>query len=491
MKTLGRILTLGLIASLFCGTTRAQTEEQEFTYGVEYGGKLCGYSRIHLSPTEANGQELLLLEQKFYVMLSLLGAEFDSELDLTYRIDPTNGQFVYHDSRIRQGEVDLSMALFVEDGRARMTSPHSAEDRIVELPPGALLPNTLFFPYVLEDFGRGDLEQKTYQVFDVREGAVLPITWTKVEDEQLELSGSTYDTMVLVEENPKTGVRTRRWLDRKTGRVLKTVQPSGMTITFADPSVIGRIELVNVDQNVLTPTNETIRSFRRIRYLRVKAVLEPTGLRPTPESLNLPGQSFEGTVQGNRVEGVFEIAHPVYDGADAPAFPADWSGHEDLAPFLVAEDFIEADDPVLVEAAQGMVVGAGDSWDAARRIGRWVADNIHGALPGGMTARKTYDIRNGECGAHAFLTTALCRAVGIPARAVWGCMYVPLDGGCFGQHVWNEVYMGEAGWIPLDTTVQEPDFVDSGHIRIGIFQSLATALNGRSFEILDHLSAEG
>jgi len=486
MNIHGTILALGLLAPLLGNDTRSANEERELTYGVELGGKLCGYSRLRISKLEEDGRELLLLEQRFYVMLSLLGAEFDSQLDLTYHLDPTSGGFLYHDSHILQGEVEMSMALHVENGRARMTIPGTDVEEFIELPPGTILPNTFFFPYVRADFADGETREKTYDVYDVRDGKVGPVKWTKVGAERLTLAGVEYDALVLVEENASTGMRVRRWIDRASGELLKTVQPNGMTITRAEPSVLERIELVNIDQNILTPTDESIPAFRRIRHLRVRAILEPTGLRPTPEGLNIPGQSFEGSVEQNRIEGTFEISHPIYDGRGAPPFPADWSGREYLAPYLAAEDFIEADDPVLVEAAHGMVEGATDSWDAARGISHWVTDNIHGALPGGMTARRTCDIRNGECGAHSFLTAALCRAVGIPARAVWGCMYLPMNGGCFGQHVWNEVYMGEAGWIPVDTRVQEPDFIDSGHLRIGIFQSRATALNGRSFEILEH-----
>lgn len=41
-------------------------------------------------------------------------------------------------------------------------------------------------------------------------------------------------------------------------------------------------------------------------------------------------------------------------------------------------------------------------------------------------------------------------------------------------------------WIPFDTTIGETDYVDSGHIRIGVFQSVATVLNAKSFEIIEH-----
>ena len=115
-----------------------------------------------------------------------------------------------------------------------------------------------------------------------------------------------------------------------------------------------------------------------------------------------------------------------------------------------------------------------------------MAQHIKGAIPGGVTARGTFDQGAGDCGGHSFLLAAMCRSVGIPARVVWGCMYTPHQGGAFGQHAWNEVYMGPAGWIPLDTTIAEVDYVDSGHIRIGVFGSVATSLNSRSIDVLDY-----
>jgi hypothetical protein len=219
--------------------------------------------------------------------------------------------------------------------------------------------------------------------------------------------------------------------------------------------------------------------------------MEPSGLRITPESLNVPGQRFEGTVKDNLIEGIFEIEHPRYDGAGAPAFPPPSIDDESLMEFLEPGDFIESNDPVLIERARKITAGSKDSWDAAVRLGRWVAENIAYEIPGGMTARKTYDLRKGECGAHSILLAGFCRAMGIPARVVWGCMYIPNMGGAFGQHAWNEIWMGEAGWIPVDSTAFEADFVDSGHIRVGIYQSMTTAINTKSMEILDHRVGSG
>jgi hypothetical protein len=152
---------------------------------------------------------------------------------------------------------------------------------------------------------------------------------------------------------------------------------------------------------------------------------------------------------------------------------------------LAPEDFIESEDPVLIQKAKALTAGAEDSWEAAKRLSRWVAEEISYDIPGGASARNTYDIKEGECGAHSRLFAAFCRAVGIPAKVVWGCMYTPNSGGAFGQHAWNEVYMGEAGWIPIDTTAKEIDFADSGHIRLGVLSSAHIAWNPKSLQILD------
>jgi len=47
--------------------------------------------------------------------------------------------------------------------------------------------------------------------------------------------------------------------------------------------------------------------------------------------------------------------------------------------------------------------------------------------------------------------------------------------------------MGEnVGWVPIDSTAYEPDYLDSGHIRLGEYQSPVTALNPGKMEVLDY-----
>jgi hypothetical protein len=67
----------------------------------------------------------------------------------------------------------------------------------------------------------------------------------------------------------------------------------------------------------------------------------------------------------------------------------------------------------------------------------------------------------GQCLQFAALTVSLCRSVNIPARCIAGYL---IEGNVFYGHAWVEVYVGQDGWIPLDPTTGQLDFVDATHI---------------------------
>lgn len=491
MKTLRMlILACVLIPLPLAGSLSAQVEPGTYIFGVEYDGTVCGYAELTVSNMEKGGLPHMLLKHKVLLKRSALGSEFTTKLDLTYHIDPRTGQFTYHDSHIDSGEIEMGSRVVIKDNKAHLFSTLDGKETVVELSEGVILENTLFFPHIVRDFVIGGLEKATYDILEVREWEVQKTTCTMVGAETLKLAGSTFETIIVDRMSQSTGIKVRVWVDVATGIVVQSNLPGRMVSRLADPSVKKRVQMVNVDSAIVTKTNVKIADIHGITYMKVKAVMEPSGLRVTPECLNVSGQRFEGTVKDNLIEGVFEIEHPHFDGTGASAFPPSFDD-DSLKEFLEPEEFIESDDPVLIEKARKITDGSKDSWEAAVRLSQWVAENIAYEIPGGMTARKTYDLRKGECGAHSILLAGFCRAMGIPARVVWGCMYVPNMGGSFGQHAWTEIWMGKVGWIPVDSTAYEADFVDSGHIRVGILESMTTAINTKSMEILDHRLGSG
>lgn len=57
--------------------------------------------------------------------------------------------------------------------------------------------------------------------------------------------------------------------------------------------------------------------------------------------------------------------------------------------------------------------------------------------------------KQGDCGEYAFLFTSLCRSLGIPCRSVVGTW----AHGKMNAHVWNEFFVENDGWIPVDCSV--------------------------------------
>jgi hypothetical protein len=378
----------------------------------------------------------------------------------------------------------MTIAILIDGDRAKIKSMPSDTTKEVLLPPDVILGNSIWSPHLLRDFGANKPDTKRYKEFNILDGEIQDTTYRKKGIETLKIAGREYSAYVFDTINHKIGLKTTVWIDTERGYLLKAELPT-RTIALASKSVRSKIKRVNVDDDIIAKVGVTISDLRAISSMKVEASLEPIGCWITPEGLNVPGQTFEGTVEENRINGVFKINHKKYDGVNAPPFPPDFSVDETLKSYLEPEELIESNDPVLIQKAEELTEGSQDAWDAAKRLSRWVAEEIGYDIPGGGSARNTYDLRAGECGAHSKLFAAFCRAVGIPARVVWGCMYIPNAGGGFGQHGWNEVYMGDAGWITLDTTIREIDYVDSGHIRLGELTSMQIAWNPKKLKILD------
>jgi transglutaminase-like putative cysteine protease len=484
------VFMMPLLLMLVWPVRGAKQLAKEYYFAIEMNGTVCGYSKFTTSPLLQDGKNMILLKHEMLMNFAALGSKVENRLVLTYHMDPATGRFTYHDSAIEQGEMRLSSKIRIAGGQAFVSGSGVSQEQAVPLPPDVVLANTLYYPHLVADFAGRKLATKTYPIFDGRDAQVQETVYTKAGTETVRRAGKEYETIVLDVLNKWNGMKSKLWLDPATGIAVQAQHPNRFSY-LADASVVASLRTPNVDANYLAKTNISIPNVKEISYMKVRTIIEPTGLWVSPEALTVQGQRFTGTVKDNLIEGEFEVAHRRYDGSKAPPFPSDFRRDPAVREYLEASELIQSDDPVLVEKAREITKGSRDSWEAARRLSRWVSENIEGAIPGGGTARGVYDSRSGECGGHSFLMAAFCRAVGIPARVVWGCLHLPERGGIFGQHGWNEIYMGAAGWIPVDTTAGETDYVDSGHIRIGLHQSTATQLNARKMEILDHRIGSG
>ena len=455
---------------------------RHFYYAIEQDGTVCGYAHAVISDTEYDGKPCIDLKDSLWLEMSAMGKSIKGEYRFEFRINPDDGMYFYHTSSINQATINLNAIIDIRGDSAFIVS--GDDKQTVALPPGTILQNTRLFPHLVDYFVKDTLSSKDFKVFSELDATINDLTYTKIGRDTLELAGRKYDALAVTMLNRTIGVQAKMWVDARTGLLLKTEHPIRSTY-LTDANVRERVTEADFDKHIFAPVDTIISNPWAISYMKVQARLQPGGAWITPDDLNVTGQKFEGTVKDNLIDGVFEIRRDRYDGANAPAFPPNFAEVDSLKPYLQPGELIESDDSVLIRKALELTAGSKDSWEAATRLSRWVQEEIGYDLPGGVTALKTYETRLGECGSHANLLTAFCRAVGIPARGVFGCIYVPEHGGAFGQHAWNEIFMGEAGWIPIEATAEEITYADCSHIRLAEWSSMTVMLNPDKMEILD------
>jgi len=462
----------------------ANADSQKIYYAMERNGVVYGYTETIVTPVEEDGKQLIRLEENVKSISSLMGAQINNAVKAESLLDPGQKRLISQEFLLDQVSVQLKISIRIDGDKAYITQNMGGGTKEVLLSKDAVLTEFYLHSILWEDFMDSKMAQKQYRILDAFDRELQLHTFTKIKEEKITLAGKTYDSIVFDVLNHEIGGKQQMWINAVDGAFLRR-EVLNSVVYLSDKSIKNKLKRVSIDDHIFADVSVMIADIMAISYMKVKVSLNPVGNWITTGGLNLPGQKFEGSVENNLVDGIFEISQKKFNGQNPPLFPPDFHNDPELMPFLYPEDFVESGDSVLIKKAQELTEGAEDSWEAVKRLSQWVAEEIGYDIPGGGSARNTYDLRAGECGAHSRLFTALCRAVNIPSRVVWGCIYVPNRGGSFGQHGWNEVYMGEAGWIPLDTTLKEIDFVDSSHIRLGILTSKHIAFNPEKMEILD------
>ncbi len=224
------------------------------------------------------------------------------------------------------------------------------------------------------------------------------------------------------------------------------------------------------------PVDRPIDGARGARVLVVR-LHGPETLGPLLEAAH--GDRWDGTQLGVHVPAVADLESYPLPATD-PAF----------APYLAPEALIEADDPAIVEAVNGVIGDETDALTVARRLEEWVHHELEKtpvvALP---SARTVLEQRRGDCNEHTALFTAMARAAGLPTRVAAGIVYTEslFSQGSFYYHAWPEVWLGQ--WVPLDPTFGQLP-ADATHIKLvqgGLDQQveLIGVIGGLSVEVVE------
>ncbi len=486
MKTTNKlykwIMLVSLIVLSYTGMCQQPENNVEtLYYGIEIDGVICGYIESSKKLINENGKEWLQVNDEMIQKLTVLNQNVDITFSNTYKIDPETGRYFFCERNYYNGSITLHSTTNVKANTAFFTSNMEDETKELDLSDGVILDSPIEYRHLVTDFIKGDIKEKTYKVLDDMEGEIFNKEYKFIRTEEIEILDKLYTSTVIEELDRNAGSKKTYWIENLSGLPLK-FKFSGRTIYLTDASVKNNIEVADYNNLLFAKVDTIIPNIQGLTYMKVDAIIKSEGEWITVESLNFPGQTFIGTVTENFIEGVFEIEPILCDGTNAPGFPFDYPLPDSMQKNIEPETLIESDHPDLITEAKSITKNANNSWDAVTSLCKWVAENIKGAIPGGTSAINTYNTREGECASHSRLLIAFCRAMKIPARLSTGCMYTTYHGGSFCQHVWTEVFMGDAGWIAVDAATFEYDFVDAGHIKLGKF----TTFHPKEMKILEY-----
>jgi tetratricopeptide (TPR) repeat protein len=222
----------------------------------------------------------------------------------------------------------------------------------------------------------------------------------------------------------------------------------------------------------LDPSDPKHRKFSGI-YLQV--AVPKTDLPYQSVEVQVKGAKTYRLVKGNANDVVnvvpngkqkFQVINKVtltpvsYKAKLAKAFQSKSSGSlpANIRSYLGPADTIDPASPALQKIAAE--VKGGNSVETVRNILGWLKKNIKYREDASPNITKlNFDsvdeiVERGhaECRGYTMLFAALCRAAGVPARPVWGVLFVDKD---YKSHNWDEVYINDVGWVPVDPQAAE------------------------------------
>jgi len=245
----------------------------------------------------------------------------------------------------------------------------------------------------------------------------------------------------------------------RDGGKYRTYSPRRAAVDFTTEAIIlgdGRIESLDI--------HYAIPSDRPNQKLISELIFDPA---PTSTESDVWGQKialfhFSDLVPPRSVEVTMKatletssIRYYIYPEEVGTKIP------DDIAKLYLADDIkYDIKNPYIQGLVAEVVGDEKNLYWKARKLYQYLIENMVYELAGGWNTAPTVLARgNGSCSEYSFSYIALCRAAGIPARYV-GSLVVRGDDASYDDvfHRWNEIYLPNYGWVPIDANAGDRDF---------------------------------
>ena len=121
-------------------------------YAIEINDVVCGYSESSEMPIKQDQKDLVDQEVNIFIMLSLLGSEFNTEMNSKALVDPETGKATQIKTNIKQGATDINIELTVKENKALIKSSMSTQLKEIEIAPETVIGSDDMFTRLKKEF---------------------------------------------------------------------------------------------------------------------------------------------------------------------------------------------------------------------------------------------------------------------------------------------------------------------------------------------------
>lgn len=430
----------------------------EYWTGIVFNGEKIGFTRFAIRPAQGTKQSFEVVSEASFV-LRFFGIEKKINLKARDVVGEDLGlvEFAY-DYRIDGSEL-------IQTGRHQgnvlgvtIVSGGKASERRFDVG-DRIFPSSVIalFPVVQ---GMSLDGKYAYTVYDGQTQSVAQVTQRVTGYERSEFfAGSAFKVSTTLH-----GQTTTTWIDH-LGRPVFELALRGVMISALEDEDRARRYVALAALN----KQETLIEFSLVRPdAPLSDARRATRMSVLLEGLDRPAPSDEwqrcqreGRAQACEIRSAVGVAPGTAAARDLPG--------KYLSPSVT----VQSHDPNIRITARRIVPEDLPSRERVARILRWMESNIERAPLDVFSALDVLEKRKAECQGHAYLYTALARALDIPTRIVNGLAYSEqLHGFLF--HSWAESFV-DGRWIPVDPTFGQ-SVADATHIKLLEGETLADLL---------------
>ncbi|MGQ0633826.1 MAG: transglutaminase-like domain-containing protein [Planctomycetaceae bacterium] len=428
----------------------AQAEQRlsfEENWQVVYIGKSrVGFGRSATERLKRGGRDMFISDSEMTLAITRFGQSAKTKI-VTRSEETPEGDLLRFQFELQNPPAATTRTTGrVENGRLLLETERGGVTEQKELPwdAGAKAPG--YQDRLLRENPLRPGEKRTLKTFDPQFGRMGTVTLSAEKPESVQLlDGRTRDLLrVAVVTSLAPVIVLHEYLDEKGEALVTKTGLLGLatyqtTRDEALKALSGDEADLAVATLIRTTPIERAQETRRVVYRVKTAGEDPAKILPDDAVQSVV--AVDGETAKLTVRALVPPERPLANAA--PAAPE----------FVAANSHIQSDDALVRKCADEAAGSETDPWVVARRLERWVCDNVREKNFSTLlaSAAEVAKDRSGDCTEHAVLLAAMARAKGIPSRAVVGLLYVPKEAS-FGGHMWTEVYI-RGQWVPLDGTL--------------------------------------